>query len=147
MANFTNITKSEFQDFLSPLGFSEIQIPNCNESVFAKRIDKNGIALSLRIYSGISNNSQNSRDCGEDAIRVNCFAKTTNNAIKKVVSCRRVNRVSGWRKNLESRIKEVFHKSPSQLCKCGNPMVLRNGKFGDFLGCSNYPECKEIGKS
>ena len=26
--------------------------------------------------------------------------------------------------------------------KCGNPMVMKRGKFGPFLACSNYPECK-----
>jgi len=26
--------------------------------------------------------------------------------------------------------------------KCGNPMVIKNGKFGRFLACSNYPTCK-----
>jgi len=141
MANYTNITKSEMQNFLGELGFSEVVIPNCKESVFAKRIDKNGIPLSMRIYTGIVESE--SRGCGEDAIRVNVFAKTLKNELKKVVSCRRVNRVSGWRKNLESRIHEVFHKSPSQSCNCGNPMVLREGKFGEFLGCTNYPECKQ----
>ena len=25
---------------------------------------------------------------------------------------------------------------------CGKPMVTKNGKFGPFLGCSGYPECK-----
>jgi DNA topoisomerase I len=30
-----------------------------------------------------------------------------------------------------------------QLCgKCRRPMVFRHGKFGDFLACSGYPECK-----
>ena len=28
--------------------------------------------------------------------------------------------------------------------KCGRPMLLRFGKFGKFLGCSGYPECKNI---
>lgn len=28
--------------------------------------------------------------------------------------------------------------------KCGQPMKLRHGKFGPFLGCSNYPDCKGI---
>lgn len=29
------------------------------------------------------------------------------------------------------------------LCpECGLKMVARNGKFGKFWGCSNYPECK-----
>ncbi|MEI6242014.1 MAG: type I DNA topoisomerase [Chlamydiota bacterium] len=32
-----------------------------------------------------------------------------------------------------------------QLCpKCQAPMVLRHGRFGTFLGCSKYPECKGI---
>ncbi len=26
--------------------------------------------------------------------------------------------------------------------RCGGTMVKRNGKFGMFLGCSNYPKCK-----
>jgi DNA topoisomerase-1 len=26
--------------------------------------------------------------------------------------------------------------------KCGSPMVVKNGKFGRFLACSNYPTCK-----
>ena len=28
--------------------------------------------------------------------------------------------------------------------KCGSPMVIRHGRFGPFLACSNYPECKNI---
>ena len=29
------------------------------------------------------------------------------------------------------------------LCeKCGRPMVVKQGRFGRFLGCSGYPECK-----
>ncbi len=26
--------------------------------------------------------------------------------------------------------------------KCGRPMVLKKGRYGDFLACSGYPECK-----
>ena len=28
--------------------------------------------------------------------------------------------------------------------KCGAKMVLKSGRFGEFLGCSAYPECKNI---
>lgn len=28
--------------------------------------------------------------------------------------------------------------------KCGKPMVLRHGKYGDFLACSGYPKCRNI---
>jgi DNA topoisomerase-1 len=29
---------------------------------------------------------------------------------------------------------------------CGSPLVYRKGKFGQFIACSNYPECKYIKK-
>jgi DNA topoisomerase-1 len=35
-------------------------------------------------------------------------------------------------------VKESEHKCPV----CGKPMVFRNGRFGTFLGCSGYPNCK-----
>ena len=35
------------------------------------------------------------------------------------------------------------HKSDSNRCpKCGGELVLRQGKYGSFYGCSNYPKCK-----
>jgi DNA topoisomerase-1 len=34
-------------------------------------------------------------------------------------------------------------EEPAVLCeKCGKPMVLKSGRFGKFLACSGYPECK-----
>ena len=30
-----------------------------------------------------------------------------------------------------------------QVCeKCGNPMVIKRGRYGRFLSCSNFPDCK-----
>lgn len=26
--------------------------------------------------------------------------------------------------------------------RCGYNLVLRNGKYGNFFGCSNYPKCR-----
>jgi DNA topoisomerase-1 len=32
-----------------------------------------------------------------------------------------------------------------QKCdKCGEPMVIKAGRYGKFLGCSAYPKCKNI---
>jgi DNA topoisomerase-1 len=37
-------------------------------------------------------------------------------------------------------------KEPEETGKvcpaCGKPMLLKNGRFGDYLACSNYPACK-----
>lgn len=33
---------------------------------------------------------------------------------------------------------------PVVICpKCGSEMVRRAGKFGEFYGCSNYPDCRQ----
>ena len=35
----------------------------------------------------------------------------------------------------------------SEVCdKCGAAMVVKAGRFGKFLACSNYPECKNTKK-
>ncbi|MBQ6435406.1 MAG: DNA topoisomerase 3 [Synergistaceae bacterium] len=38
--------------------------------------------------------------------------------------------------------KKSSQKSNVTCPRCGAPMFLRNGKNGQFWGCSNYPECK-----
>jgi DNA topoisomerase I len=39
--------------------------------------------------------------------------------------------------------KDITEKETDQKCdKCGSPMILKIGRFGNFLACSNYPECK-----
>lgn len=36
-----------------------------------------------------------------------------------------------------------FEAAEGEVCdKCGKPMVVKQGKFGDFLACSGYPLCK-----
>jgi DNA topoisomerase-1 len=42
---------------------------------------------------------------------------------------------------------QVSEAVTDRLCdKCGRPMVQKKGRFGPFLGCSGYPECKNIVK-
>jgi DNA topoisomerase-1 len=40
---------------------------------------------------------------------------------------------------IETSIDEVVDKS---CHKCGNPMVIKRGRYGEFLACSAYPDCK-----
>lgn len=45
--------------------------------------------------------------------------------------------------NLKTTVSEEKHKIAAGVCpKCGGQLVLRNGKYGQFYGCSNYPKCK-----
>ena len=46
-------------------------------------------------------------------------------------------------KNLQAAEKEVESAIKSGICpKCGGQLIKRNGKYGTFFGCSNYPKCK-----
>lgn len=41
--------------------------------------------------------------------------------------------------------KITMDKESDEVCeKCGSKMVIRQGKFGPFLACPNYPKCKNI---
>jgi len=41
------------------------------------------------------------------------------------------------------KIKEDLEEKTDTICElCGKPMVIKWGKYGRFLACSGYPECK-----
>lgn len=42
------------------------------------------------------------------------------------------------------KIKEI--ESTNKCPKCGGDLVERNGMYGKFIGCSNYPKCRFIKK-
>ena len=43
----------------------------------------------------------------------------------------------------EGRIVIEAQKESEHRCdRCGHPMVVKNGKFGKFLACSDYPRCQ-----
>lgn len=48
---------------------------------------------------------------------------------------------------IKTTVKENKNKEKNMICpKCGNKLVERNGKYGKFIGCSNYPKCKYTSK-
>jgi DNA topoisomerase-1 len=50
-----------------------------------------------------------------------------------------------FRRDDKGEIEIAAEEEVNEACeKCGRPMLLRFGKFGKFLGCSGYPECKNI---
>ncbi|MFZ6017387.1 MAG: type I DNA topoisomerase [Nitrospirota bacterium] len=38
--------------------------------------------------------------------------------------------------------KKIIQKTEEKCSKCGSPMMLKSGKYGKFLACSRYPECR-----
>lgn len=40
-------------------------------------------------------------------------------------------------------VKKELEEKTDKICeKCGSPMVIKYGRFGKFLACSNFPKCK-----
>ena len=52
----------------------------------------------------------------------------------------------------EPQVREAFDKLPKKEVvktgedcpECGSPLVIRKGRYGEFIACSNYPKCKYI---
>ena len=42
--------------------------------------------------------------------------------------------------------KKEAEKTGEMCPNCGSPLVIRNGRYGEFTACSNYPTCKYIKK-
>lgn len=65
------------------------------------------------------------------------LAILTGNNVRETVSDRQ------HVKNIRQAAKEVKATINSGICpKCGGYLIERNGKFGTFYGCSNYPKCR-----
>ena len=54
-----------------------------------------------------------------------------------------------FEKTLETKVQELkkedfttLEKTKEKCPKCGQPMVVKLGKYGKFLSCSGFPECK-----
>lgn len=48
---------------------------------------------------------------------------------------------------IHNNLTDKSNKVNNDICpKCGGNLVLRNGKYGQFKGCSNYPKCRFIAK-
>ncbi len=57
-----------------------------------------------------------------------------------------------FHKNLKSKTKEVkkedFQEKLDRACPlCGSDLIMKFGRFGKFIACSNYPECKHTEKT
>ncbi len=54
--------------------------------------------------------------------------------------------------DFEPAVQNAFHEMPKKEAEktgedcpdCGSPLVIRKGKYGEFVACSNYPTCKYI---
>lgn len=72
-----------------------------------------------------------------------------NEDMNELISIIKNKNVTGFNSNrqhvnsIKTSLNEEKGKVQNSICpKCGGNLVKRRGQYGEFLGCSNYPNCK-----
>lgn len=102
--------------------------------------DHNGIVL--RIYSTIDKRTDQARSKGADAIRLVIWNR---HVMAPIGGRKKTLRIKTYCKNLTEKINELWEQWEQYVTRCeecGGWMVERDGQYGEFLGCVNYPDCK-----
>lgn len=77
--------------------------------------------------------------------------KTIDKTIQVMINKKMIDIVDGVAKissvllNAQNRIANIL-KDAGKCEKCGSDFVVKMGRYGEFLACSNYPTCKNIKK-
>lgn len=80
--------------------------------------------------------------------------ETMTDSIKEQIYAKLTSLNIDSKENRKSHVEQIHNKLTgdeekirNNICpKCGGTLVLRNGKYGQFKGCSNFPKCRFIVK-
>lgn len=146
---YTKFDQVTFEEFLEslPADFHIVGTDEDSNLKFTREVvygsdELGNDDLQLRIYSTISERTGEVRDKGEDAIRTVIWSKKMS---MPVGGRTKTLRIETWRKNLGNKVVELLNQWQDKVVECdecGSWMVKRDGKNGEFFGCSKYPVCK-----
>lgn len=137
---YEQISQAEFEEFLDGFAqFEEVEMEETDEVVYVINLPADD--LELRIFSSLQDGHARRR--GSDAIRTVIWS--TEHSIP-VTGREKTLRIETWRSNLEPKIRDLMgnwrEHVPGKCSECGTGVLQhRDGSFGEFLGCSNYPQC------
>lgn len=148
-SRYTVITLEEFEQFLADTPYEWSTIDNTEfgrwGGEYTYRASLNSFLapdnLEVRVYSTIDKSDKRSRSKGSDAIRTVIFDRDTSQVI---AGREHTKRTEGWQRRLREKIDHLFDQwmHVVHICdECNSYMVKRDGKYGEFLGCTGYPEC------
>jgi hypothetical protein len=139
---FVTTTREEFEEFLAadvPGAFT--RTPGAEEYIYASEVP--AAHLRLRVFSSIDRKNDVSRAKGTDAIRTVLWDRRVSHPVG---GRERTHRIGTWRTNLREKIEHLRAISPryaidGECPDCGSTLFVREGEYGEFLGCASYPEC------
>lgn len=138
---------------------TEIPCDKCG-NMMVKKWGRNGFFLACPKYPECKNTKDFTEDesgkivpakneltgekcekCGGDmVIKSGRYGKFL--ACEKYPECRNTRQIIEGEKGI-IEVKEV--RMLDEKCpKCGNPLAMRNGRYGSFISCSGYPTCKFV---
>lgn len=139
--SYVPVRRNIFEAEMTDMGFAHVDVKGTLELVYERKIPNS--VYGVRILSTIDPRSGVGRSVGTDAIRVTLWNYTKDRPVKVEKRVNRTGTEDGVLQRTRERAREVWGYAINNGCKCGNGiMVNRGGKNGDFLGCSNFPECK-----
>lgn len=114
------------------------------------------LPVCVRVFTTLDGDVT-ARDCGKDAVRIIVGVLDERDDFKfrpleKGTKILRTaprgapDRVQAWLDRLRDTLREAYRRARVvRPCPdCGRPMARREGKFGPFLGCSGFPQCRKI---
>ena len=67
----------------------------------------------------------------------------SNEQVQSIISKLKEHKADFTNEEHVNNIKKAAWMVENNICpRCGGKLVLRHGKFGDFYGCENYPQCE-----
>ncbi len=118
-----HISESSFQSLVCFSGSAYVKLDDCTNVVLSKDLKKEILSYQKPIFQG-------------GQIREYAIMLKGRDIVDKK---ERRQHVKDIKVNQEQRT----FKIDQGICpQCGGKLVLRNGRYGEFYGCSNYPKCK-----
>ena len=157
----TNVKVPSKEDFLK---ITSLLIPKADQKKIVPIITKdeviffdykqlsvlNGYTGGLRVIRGVAgtgktiiltNFIKNMLKQNNKKFLVLCFNKKLSNVLKKELKSKNVKVYSLF--ELIKKIGfEFVGKNIGKCPKCGSDLVIKNGRYGEFIACSSYPKCK-----
>lgn len=140
---YVSISRKDFEAFLDGLAWEFTKVRALADE-YVYRCDVPGDRLQLRVYSSVDCKTEHGREKGADAIRTVLWNRR---ADQPVGGRERTHRIGSWRSNLREKIEYLRVISPQYAdamgdCPdCGAALVVRDGEYGEFIGCSGFPHC------
>lgn len=116
----------------------------------------------VRIYTTLTHDRTIARGCGQDAVRVvvgslgpgvetppRFFPSESAQKVLRTAPQGPGDRVAVFLERLTGVLRDAYKRAQAvKACpRCGGRMRFVAGKFGPFLGCSNYPTCNHKEKA